>query len=280
MARTARIKRTDKGVTSYHLMSRANDRRFLFEGGKLKDKIVDSLRRSAEFSGVRPRAYTTLDNHFHIVVTVDRTQGSVPEEEIVRRVGVLHGEKAAQRLEEHWLRLRERGQEKRVKAEIRGFRRRMNDISEFIKTFKEHVNIWFKRSREYCGSLWSGRFTSTLIQDGRYLETCKKYVIYNPIRAGIVKRATDYRWSWSEDFETGSVPGGTGAGGAGSVPEEWALRKVPQITAGKVFGSFEFVGGIAVALGDRFTARSVVAHPVEDLGYSTHGWKLAAKEVA
>lgn len=55
MARTARVKRTDKGITSYHLMSRANDRRFLFEGGKLKDKIVDSLRRAAEFSGVRPR---------------------------------------------------------------------------------------------------------------------------------------------------------------------------------------------------------------------------------
>lgn len=35
-----------------------------------------------------------------------------------------------------------------------------------------------------------------------------------------------------------------------------------------------------MALGDRFPARSVVAHPVGELGYSTHGWKLAAKEVA
>ena len=276
MARTARVKRNGKGITNYHLMSRANDRRFLFEGGKVKDKIVDSLRRSAEFSGVRPRAYTTLDNHFHIVVTVDRTGGPVPEEEVIRRVGVLHGEKAALRLEGRWLRLREQGLEKQVESELEGYRRRMNDISEFIKTFKEHVNVWYKRSRAYCGSLWSGRFTSTIIQDGRYLETCKRYVIYNPIRAGLVSRAADYRWSWCESpEEAGSVPGG----GAGSVPERWVMKRVPQMTAGKVFGSFEFVGGTAAALGDRFGAKFVGAHPVGEMGYSTHGWKLA-KEVA
>ncbi len=57
------------------------------------------------------------------------------------------------------------------------------------------------------------------------------------------------------------------------------LRKVPQITAGKVFGSFEFVSATAMDLGDRFSARSVTAHPVGNIGYSTHGWKLA-REVA
>ena len=88
-----------------------------------------------------------------------------------------------------------------------------------------------------------------------------------PLAQVKVKRASDYRWSWCEDSE------------AGSVPEGWMLRKVPQITAGKVFGSFAFVGSTAVDLGDRFRARSVTAHPVGDIGYSTHGWKLA-REVA
>ena len=105
MARTARVKRTGKGIANYHLMSRANDRQFLFDGPVIKDKIIDSLRRAAEFSGVCPRAYTTLDNHFHIVVKVDRTQGPVPEAEVIRRVGVLHGEEAGARLEARWRRL-------------------------------------------------------------------------------------------------------------------------------------------------------------------------------
>ena len=200
-------------------------------------------------------------------MTVDRTQGPVPEAEIIRRVSVLHGEEVAGRLEARWLRLRAQGLDKQVEAEMNNYRRRMNDISEFIKTFKELVNIWFKRSREYCGSIWSGRFTSTLIENGRYLEACKRYVYFNALRAGIVKRAADYRWCWCEDFNTGSVP------------EGWMLRRVPQISAGKVFGSFEFVSATAMDLGDRFRARSVTAHPVGDIGYSTHGWKLA-KEVA
>ena len=118
MARTARVKRTGKGIANYHLMSRANDRQFLFDGPVIKDKIIDSLRRAAEFSGVCPRAYTTLDNHFHIVVKVDRTQGPVPEAEVIRRVGVLHGEEAGARLEARWRRLREQGQEKLVEAEL------------------------------------------------------------------------------------------------------------------------------------------------------------------
>ena len=84
---------------------------------------------------------------------------------------------------------------------------------------------------------------------------------------GVCPRHSDYRWSWCEDSE------------AGAFPEGWMLRKVPQITAGKVFGSFAFVGSTAVDLGDRFRARSVTAHPVGDIGYSTHGWKLA-REVA
>ncbi len=267
MARTARVKRRGNGITDYHLMSRTNNRQFLFDAPVIKDKIIDSLRRAAEFSGVCPRSYTTLDNHFHIVVTVDRTQGPVPEAEIIRRVSVLHGEEVAGCLEARWLRLRAQGLDKQVEAEMNNYRRRMNDISEFIKTFKELVNIWFKRSREYCGSIWSGRFTSTLIENGRYLEACKRYVYFNALRAGIVKRAADYRWCWCEDFNTGSVP------------EGWMLRRVPQISAGKVFGSFEFVSATAMDLGDRFRARSVTAHPVGDIGYSTHGWKLA-KEVA
>ena len=56
MARTARVKRRGNGITDYHLMSRTNNRQFLFDAPVIKDKIIDSLRRAAEFSGVRPRS--------------------------------------------------------------------------------------------------------------------------------------------------------------------------------------------------------------------------------
>ena len=59
MARTARIKKTGTGTSHYHLMSRANDRRFLFEKGRVKTQLVDALKRAA-FSGIQIDAYAAM----------------------------------------------------------------------------------------------------------------------------------------------------------------------------------------------------------------------------
>ncbi len=45
------------------------------------------------------------------------------------------------------------------------------------------------------GSLWEGRFKSSPIQTNNYLLRCCRYVELNPVKAGMVKRAEDYRWS-------------------------------------------------------------------------------------
>lgn len=47
MARTARVKLSGTGVVDYHVMSRMNDRCFLFEKGEAKTRLVDALRRAA-----------------------------------------------------------------------------------------------------------------------------------------------------------------------------------------------------------------------------------------
>ena len=270
MARTARVKKTGGGTAYYHLMSRTNDRRFLFDNGKVKTQLVDALRRAAAFSGVEIDAYVAMDNHFHVVCKVERGDEPVPEEELVRRVAALKGERAAERLAEKWKRLRRNGMEAAVSEEHDRLRARMNDISEFMKTFKGTFNIWYKRERKYSGSIWSGRFTSTLVEGGRYRATCMRYVYLNPVRAGIVTRAADYAWGWVAVLDTPF---------AGSVPDGRLTRRVAQIGGGKIFGSEEFVAAMAFALGDRFRARRVIARVVEELGYATHGWRLA-KEVA
>ena len=59
-----------------------------------------------------------------------------------------------------------------------------------------------------------------------------RYVVYNPIRAGLVTQARDYRWNWSESESEDEVF-------AGAVPGEWCLRRVAQVGAGKVFGGDE-----------------------------------------
>ena len=276
MARTARVKLTETGEAVYHVMSRTNDRRFLFERGETKTMLVDALRRAAEFTGVRLLAYAAMGNHFHAVVRVTRTDEPVPEDELVRRVGVLRGRKAADDLVERWAELRAAGFEAALAAEQDRLRRRMDDVSAFAKTFKELFDRAFKRRRAYCGSVWSGRFKSTLVEGGRYLATCVKYVLHNPIRAGIVTRVADYAWVWCEKDAESEVS-------AGAVPAEWCGRRRAQIGEGRVFGSAAFVTRMGFSLGRCFRARSVAPHGLVGLppeaGSTALGWKVAAKAV-
>lgn len=45
------------------------------------------------------------------------------------------------------------------------------------------------------GSLWEGRFKSSLIDSERYLLTCHRYIELNPVRAGLAKHPEAYPWS-------------------------------------------------------------------------------------
>ncbi|HEX2545518.1 MAG TPA: transposase [Ramlibacter sp.] len=45
------------------------------------------------------------------------------------------------------------------------------------------------------GTLWEGRYKSTLIQAERHLLACMAYMDLNPVRAGMVADPADYRWS-------------------------------------------------------------------------------------
>lgn len=45
------------------------------------------------------------------------------------------------------------------------------------------------------GTLWEGRYKSTLIDSDRYLLACYRYIEANPIRAGMVARPEQHPWS-------------------------------------------------------------------------------------
>ena len=62
---------------------------------------------------------------------------------------------------------------------------------------------YFNDSRGRSGSLWEGRYRSTLIETDRYLLTCMAYIDLNPVRAGMVGEPLDYAWS-SHAFYVGA----------------------------------------------------------------------------
>jgi len=54
---------------------------------------------------------------------------------------------------------------------------------------------YFNDSQGRSGTLWEGRYRSTLIQTETYLLACMAYMDLNPVRAGLAPEARDYPWS-------------------------------------------------------------------------------------
>lgn len=54
---------------------------------------------------------------------------------------------------------------------------------------------YFNRRHRRTGALFEGRYRATLIDSHRYLFACARYIEQNPVRAGMVSSAGEYRWS-------------------------------------------------------------------------------------
>jgi putative transposase len=54
---------------------------------------------------------------------------------------------------------------------------------------------YFNSAQGRSGTLWEGRYKSTLIQAERYLLSCMAYIDLNAVRAHLVAQARDYLWS-------------------------------------------------------------------------------------
>ncbi len=59
------------------------------------------------------------------------------------------------------------------------------------RVYVRHINLTYKRS----GTLWEGRYKSSLIDSTRYLLLVSRYIELNPVRAHMVVRPAEYPWS-------------------------------------------------------------------------------------
>ncbi len=69
------------------------------------------------------------------------------------------------------------------------------ELSELMqrvgRKFARLINLRWSRT----GTLFEGRFRSSLIDSEAYLFTCMRYIELNPVRAGMVAAPGDYAWS-------------------------------------------------------------------------------------
>jgi putative transposase len=71
--------------------------------------------------------------------------------------------------------------------------------STSLSRMMQYVGPRFVRAvnRRYgrTGTLWEGRYRSSLVDSERYVLTCARYIELNPVRAGMVGTPREYRWS-------------------------------------------------------------------------------------
>ncbi|MDF1753979.1 MAG: hypothetical protein P1U89_14445 [Verrucomicrobiales bacterium] len=61
---------------------------------------------------------------------------------------------------------------------------------------KQRFSQWYNLRNDRRGTLWEERYKSVLVEGSQEaLMTMAAYIDLNPVRAGIVKRAEDYRWT-------------------------------------------------------------------------------------
>ena len=256
---------------------------FLFGDAKRKGRVLDFLRRSAGFSGVDVVTYALMDNHIHLCVRVPERRDAGAGE-VVRRVGVLYGSRRREALERNLSVLRREGMLDDAEAVLERYRRRMGDLSEFMKTFKQRVSQWYNGEAGHEGTLWEGRFKSVLIEGGEYLRAVVNYIHMNPVRAKIVPHASQYAWSALGAAALGdafALKGLSlvGVGLEGLSPQEAGVRD-RRLSNGVILGSLGFVRrfGAMFAFGFGRRGRRIVSFSRHgtDL-YATHGQHSAPK---
>ena len=209
--RRPRVKVDGEGF--YHVVSRIGGKRFLIDEDE-KRILLGMIRGAAAFSGVELYTFAVMSNHFHLLVRVPRKK-AVSDKELERRMLAWYGPGKFAAILEKWEKWTKKKRPDLVEDEKARMRARMYDLSQFCKTFKEAYTQDYNKRHENTGTIWEGRFKSILLEGSfRALMTVAGYVHLNPVRAAMVERPEESRWT------------GYGAGCRGDPAAQDGLREL------------------------------------------------------
>jgi putative transposase len=70
-----------------------------------------------------------------------------------------------------------------------------NGLTRLMQAVGRRYVRYFNDTHRRTGTLWEGRYRSTVIEAKPYVLTCMAYLDLNPVRSGLVSQAGDYPWS-------------------------------------------------------------------------------------
>ena len=70
-----------------------------------------------------------------------------------------------------------------------------DNLSKYMKHINASYAIYFNKKYKRSGHLWQGRFKSWYVTDEAYLYALVAYIEYNPIKAKMIKKLGQYKYS-------------------------------------------------------------------------------------
>ncbi len=142
----------------------------VFSDTKCCDALISNIKHYQKKYNFDILAYVIMPSHFHWIVQVDRTKGTISD--IMRDIKKYSA----------W------------------------DIMEIIENMKgkDLIKIFEKNAIEYRDrkrKFWMKRFDDQVIRDQRMFYTKLNYIHNNPVNAGLVTRPEDYHYSSAKNYK-------------------------------------------------------------------------------
>jgi REP element-mobilizing transposase RayT len=148
--------------------------------------ILERLRLLSAIFSIEICAFAVMANHYHLVLYVDKKRAeSLTQEDVAERWTRIFGTPTCIRRYLSGEALE--AERELAESVIELWRRRLYDISWFMKSLNEHLARRANAEDNCTGKFWEGRFKSQALLDDAGLLTAMAYVDLNPVRAGIAK---------------------------------------------------------------------------------------------
>ncbi|HET9370248.1 MAG TPA: transposase, partial [Vicinamibacterales bacterium] len=69
------------------------------------------------------------------------------------------------------------------------------NLSQALRRVNSEYALWWNRRQGRVGHVFQGRFKDQVVDQDQYLLALSRYVVMNPVRANLVQKPEDWRWS-------------------------------------------------------------------------------------
>lgn len=87
-------------------------------------------------------------------------------------------------------------------AHILLYTEEINQLSMFMQNINSKFALYYNKDITRVGYVFRGRYNSEYINNKKYLLNCLNYIHMNPVKANIIKKPGDYKYSTYNDYLT------------------------------------------------------------------------------